>query len=310
VIGTGGEQEKQAMGREIVITGCNGWIGGHVAAALQTRGWSVTGVSRAPEEASRRHPGTAWIGTGPELEEAVARAGVVLNLAGRHAFEQPWTPEYVEQMRTSRVETTRRVVAALATSAAADRVLVSGSGYPVYGDRGEELLPETATTSRDLAMGTIDADWEFAARPAADFGVRLVLLRLGLVLGADGGAFPVLREPFDAGSGIILGSGQQWMPWVHLDDATALIVRALEDQERHGVLHAVAPQSARHGEVAAALGVPCETTVPPEQVQNMLGGASELLLPSQRMVPQQALDDGFVFAHPEIAAAVKDLVSG
>lgn len=302
------------MARQVVVTGANGWIGGAVGATLHARGWDVTGVSRTPELARGRLPDWTWIGTGPELEAAVEDAGVVVNLAGRHPFEQPWTPAYEEAMRSSRVDTTRRVVAALEHSTVADRVLVSGSGYPVYGDADEQVVDEAHPRSRELVVGAIDADWEDAAQAAVAYGVRLVILRFGLTLGGDGGALPVLRQPFDAGSGVILGSGRQWLPWIHIEDATRLIVEAVEDPRFHGPVNVVAPKPARHAELAGALadalGVPCETTVPDADVKAMLGGAAELLLASQRMVPRRAMDIGFVFTHPEITGAVKAIVAG
>lgn len=301
------------MDREIVVTGANGWIGGYVGRELAGRGWSVTGVSRNPEAARERRPGWSWIGTGPELDRAIVRAGTVLNLAGRHAFEQPWTPEYVEILRSSRLEITRRVVAALGESPVAKRLLVSASGYPVYGDAGEHPLTEDAAVSRELVLGAVDADWEEAAAPAGRTGARLAVLRIGLVLGADGGAFPVLRGPFDGGAGVVLGTGEQWVPWIHVEDATRLIADVVADPVYRGPVNVVAPQPARHAELAAALagalGVPCETAVPAEQVRAMLGGASELVLAGQRMVPARALAAGFTFRHPEVGGAVKDIVT-
>lgn len=302
------------MAREIVVTGGNGWIGGYVGDALHQRGWSVIGVSRTPEQARERRPQWSWIGTGPELEEAVTRTGVVLNLAGRHPFEQRWTPEYVEVMLRSRVDITERIVAALTVSTAPGRVLVSGSGYPVYGDRGDALVAEDTPVEREDVIDVVDALWEDAAMPAADAGCRLVILRTGLVLGNDGGAFPVLRQPFDAGAGVVLGSGRQWVPWIHLEDAVRMIVATVEDPAWSGPVNVVAPEPARHVELAEALaqalGVPCDTVVPAAQVTEMLGGAAALLLKSQRIVPTKAQAAGFSFAHPGLPAAVKDLVSG
>ena len=302
------------MRGEIVVTGANGWIGGYTGAALQRRGWTVTGVSRTPEVARERRPEWSWIGTGPELEEAVSRAGAVLNLAGRHPFEQRWTPEYVELMRSSRVDLTRRIVAALGESSTADRLLVSGSGYPVYGDAGDRLLTEDSPISQGRVLDAVDAEWEEAAAPARDSGCRLAILRIGLTLGADGGAFPVLRQPFDAGSGVVLGTGRQWVPWIHIEDTVRLITEIVENPAFAGPVNVVAPEPARHEELAAALaealGVPCDTVVPEEQVTAMLGGAADLLLGSQRMVPARATAEGFSFVHPVVTGAVKALVVG
>lgn len=300
------------MTREIVVTGASGWIGGYAATALQERGWSVTGVSRTPDQARDRRPDLAWIGTGTELDETVTRIGAVLNLCGRHPFEQPWTTDYVGQMRSSRIDTTRRIAAALARSAAPDPLLVSGSGYPVYGDAGERSLPDDAPVSRGLVSGAMDADWEDAAAPAGETGARLVLLRIGLTLGNDGGAFPVLRQPFDAGAGIVLGSGRQWLPWIHREDTIRLITEIVENSAYRGPVNLVSPEAVRYADFAGALAqrmeIPCDTVVPAEAVAAQLGGAAELLLSSIRMVPRKAADAGFAFVHPTLADAVEDLV--
>ena len=223
-----------------------------------------------------------------------------------------WTPEYVEQMGESRIETTRRIASALGRSRAERRLLVSGSGYPIYGDTGEELLTEDAPESRDLVAGAMDVDWEGAARAAASSGVRLVLLRLGLVLGHDGGAFPTLRQSFDNGTGAVLGTGRQWVLRIHIADAARLVVATLDDDGYRGPVNVVAPQPARHADlaaaIAAALGTGDLTTVPADQVAAMLGGASELLLTSQRAVPTLASARGFAFEHADIGQAVKDIV--
>jgi uncharacterized protein (TIGR01777 family) len=273
----------------------------------------VTGVSRTPEAARARHPEYAWIGCGSQLEETVARTGTVLNLAGRHPFEQPWTPDYVAQMRSSRIDLTRRIVSALTGSSAATRLLVSGSGYPVYGDAGERTLADDAPVSRSLVAGAMDADWEEAAVPAAAAGARLVLLRLALTLGNDGGAFPVIRRPFDGGAGVVLGSGRQWLPWISLADAVRLIVATVENPAYTGPVNVVAPRPARYAELAAALGaalrVPWETAVPAEAVAAQLGGACELLLSSIRMVPERALAAGFAYTYPDIAGCVGHLAA-
>lgn len=302
------------MNREIVITGANGWIGSYAGCELGRRGWRVTGVSRTPDEARERRPEWSWVGLeGDALERAVQRAGAVLNLAGRHVLEQKWTPEYLQEMRDSRLRTTRRVVTALRRSSASRRVLASASGYPVYGNAGEEPVAEDRPVSRELVSGAMDDDWERAANAADDGGIRVALLRLGLVLGHDGGAFPVLREPFDAGTSVVLGSGQQWMPWVHVDDVARLVADVIDDDDYHGPVNLVAPQPARHADfvaaLASALGATGCTRVPAEQVETMLGGAAELLLASQRMTPTSALRRGFLFEHADVTSAVKDLVT-
>jgi uncharacterized protein len=301
------------MSNQVVVTGANGWIGGHACRVLHRLGWDVVGVSRTPGPAREAHPRWRWIGVGDELEQAVTEAGRVLNLAGRNAFEQPWTAEFVDAMRSSRIGTTERIVDALARTRAVDPVLVSASGYPVCGDGGERELDDELPASRELVLGDIDAEWEAVAARAAGGPARVAIMRIGLVLGADGGGFPVLRRPFDAGHGVVLGSGRQWLPWIHLVDVVGLLVEALTDPAYRGVVNAVAPQPARHADLSRAIGeargVPWQDRVPAERVAEALGGASELLLHSHRLVPARALAHGFDFAHPEITGAVRDIVA-
>lgn len=295
---------------EIVVTGATGWLGRAACSRLEGRGWSVTGVSRDPDKAYRQFPERSWIGVGEEFEDAVAGAGVVLNLAGRNVLEQPWSADFVQAMRTSRLETTERIVTALAR-AGQPTVLVSASGYPVYGDTGEREADEQFPASRGLVVGAIDADWEDVARAGATSG-RVALARIGLVLGDDGGAFPMLRQPFDAGAGVVLGSGRQWMPWIHYTDAARLLTDMVENPAYDGAVNLVAPGPVRHEEfaaaLAAALGVPCGTRVPEDQVRSSAGGAAELLLASIKMRPTVAMSTGFEFRHPRIDTAIASLV--
>lgn len=299
--------------QDVVVTGANGWIGGRVGSLLQERGLRVIGVSRHPELARARHPEWRWIGTGPELEEAVERAGVVVNLAGRNPVERPWTPEFVTEMRVSRIRTTERIVAALRRSPMPERILVSGSGALGYGNTGQDSVTEDDAIRRELVLGDMVVDWEAAASPVEEAGVRLVVARIGVVLGAEAGAFPMLRAPFDNGAGLVFGTGRQWVPWVHIADAAQLIVDAVLDVVYRGPLNVVAPNPARHAEIVAAigevLGVPRTNVVPAEQVARMLGPAAEMVLASQRLVPRRAAAAGFVFRHPDLAGAIKQILT-
>lgn len=296
---------------QVVVTGAGGWIGSRVGAALQERGRAVVGVSRDPEAARARQPGWTWVGTGPQLDEAVAAAGAVVNLGGRNVFEQRWTPEYVETMRRSRVDLTRRVVAALARHDG-PRVLVSASGFTVCGDAGEVELPDDVPASRSLVLGDVYADWEECALEASA-SARVVIARIGVVLGPDHGAFDFFRRPFVEGRGSVLGPGDQWVPWIHVEDVVGLLVAGLEDDRYRGPVHVVAPQPARHrelaAELAASVGAPVGPVEPAETVRDRLGPAAEMIVTSQRMVPARARELGYRFRHPDLAGTVADLVA-
>lgn len=302
------------MDGSVVITGANGWIGGKLAHRLLARGVSVVGVSRTPDVARERLPQARWIAPDGALEEAVAASGRVVNLAGRHLLEQPLDDAFKEAVRASRLDLTQRIVEALRRSPAAETVLVSGSGYPVYGDRGEAVVDEDTPITRGGGfVQRLDADWEEAAAAAAVFGTRVVLARIGLVLGTDGGALPALRQSFDAGTGLVLGSGEQWLSWIHIDDAAALLDALLTDPAYRGPVNVVAPEPVRYRDFARALadqlGVPCEIVVPPEGVYGQMGEAAELVLASIRAEPRRASARGFPFEHPRLDKAIAACVA-
>ncbi len=300
------------MSKQVVITGANGWIGGKLARHLSTSGWDITGVSRTPQDAQAKLPDINWVGLDDAFDDAVQRAGAMVNLAGRNLLEQSWDDDFKAAMYQSRIDLTKRVVKALQEGTTDEKVLVSASGYPIYGNTGDKPVTEEQPISRSSFLYALDADWEDAARTAELFGARVAVVRIGLVFGADGGAFPVLKQPFDQGMGVILGTGDQWIPWIHIDDIVALLAQALTDPRYQGPINAVAPNPVQQREfaqvLAGALGKPCEVTVPAPQVRQSMGEASELVLMSSRLVPQQAMSFGFEFRYPEIDGAIGSLV--
>jgi uncharacterized protein len=273
------------MSNEIVVTGASGWLGAHTSRVLSRLGWDVVGVSDNPLAARAGRPRWRWIGTETELESTVERVGRVLDL-GVQSREPT-------DGRAARAEVTRRVVRALSRSAVDDPVLIRAGGCCV--DRDE----------RELGEGPADL-----VAPRA----RVAIMRIGLVLGADGGVFPSMRRPFDEGHGVLLGSGRQWLPWIHLTDAVGLLVEAISDPAFVGSVNVVAPEAARYVDLARAtgdvLGVPWETRVPEDQAVRMFGEASELLLHNHRLAPPTTLPCLFCFAHPDITSAVEDILHG
>jgi uncharacterized protein (TIGR01777 family) len=295
------------MSNEVLITGARGWIGGHLARRMTAAGWRVTGVSRTPEAAPEL-AGCTWISAGPELDEAVARIGVVVNLAGRHPFEQRWDEGYKTAMYDSRVGLTRRIVAALEVSSVRERILVSGSGFPVYGDAGEIELTEDVPVAGEPFVARMDAEWERVAETAARSGVRVVLARIGLALGSDGGALPMLRAAAEAGNPQSFGTGSQWVPWVHIDDVVELLLRAVTDAHWAGPVNLAAPAPARHraliDALAALSGATSVTAVSEGETRAALGEAADILLLSGRIVPRRALGLGYRFRHDDLTEAL------
>lgn len=284
------------MSNEVVVTGASGWIGAHTSRVLHRLGWTVIGVSRTPRAAHEKYPRWRWIGTGVELDRAVERAGRVIDVGPRNA----WAGELVADVPSGRLALTERIVGVLSCSGVQDPVLVTLGGCPVRGGGGEPVL------------GGLDAAREETIRAA--LGARVVIIRTGLVLGVDGGVFPLLRRPFDHGHGVVLGSGSQWLPWIHLTDIVGLLVEAMADAAYSGSITSVAPRPARYVELARAvgdvLGVPWEVRMPEDQVLREFGQDAELLLRGLRMCPDEALARAFSFAHPHIGGAVEDLLAG
>lgn len=289
------------------ILGVSGFVGHGLPALLAANGLAVTGVSRSGTGAI---PGIKRWQTPDTLDFAGHR--VVINLAGE-SVAQRWSPETCQRLHESRVDVTRRVVAAIRRLPAGARpaVLVNASAVGYYGDGGELVLTESAEPGRGY-LADLCRDWEAAALEAEALGVRVVRLRLGVVLGRGGPAFERLRRVFRLGIGGRLGSGRQWMGWIHLDDLRAAIVHAAFSDTLQGAVNATAPGPLRNAEftrlLGAALHRPALLPVPGFALKLALGGFGAALLESQQALPEALVRDGFRFRFPELAGALEDLV--
>lgn len=300
----------------IVVTGGTGFIGRALIPNLQGRNHGIVVASRDPEAAKARlAPGTATCPlSGDGLRAALRGSGAVVNLAGEPVAEGRWTAEKKARIRSSRVDATMRLVEDLASLPPGERpsVLISGSAVGWYGETGEDERDESAPAAGDFLARTC-RDWEDAARGAERLGMRVVLLRTGVVLGRGGGALAALETPFRMFVGAPLGNGANWFPWVHLDDLVAMIGFALERPDVRGPINGVAPECARQvqvcRELARRLHRPCWPGVPRPLVRLLFGEKSAVLLASQRIVPRVALDKSFAFRFRTIDAAMADLVS-
>jgi uncharacterized protein (TIGR01777 family) len=282
----------------ILLTGGTGFIGAALAAALQARGDEVVVVSR-------RGPVT-W----DLLEDEVARADAVVHLAGEPIADARWTPERLERIRSSRVDTTRRIALALATRPH-PKVFVSGSAVGIYGMRLDDVICDESTPAGDDVLARIVVDWEAAAAPARGAGVRLAHPRIGIVLG-HGGALAKMRKPFELFAGGPIGTGRQWLSWIHVSDAVRALIFAIDRESLSGPFNVVAPAPATMNDFARALGKalgrPSFFRVPAIALRAALGdGVAELLLTGQRAVPRRLLEAGFEFELPTLDEALRDL---
>ena len=244
------------------------------------------------------------------LVETLAHCDAVVNLAGESIAAGRWTHRRKEALVASRVGVTERVVDAL-LAAERPRVLVSASATGFYGDRGDERLDEESGGGAGF-LADLCRDWEAATTRAVEGGVRVVSLRMGVVLGREGGALAKLLRPFRAGLGGVLGSGRQFVSWIHLHDLVEVVAAALSDERFRGPLNAVAPQPVTNRELTGALGRaldrPTRLPVPRASLRLVLGEGASALFESQRVFPKRLLEVGFRFRFPMVDDALWDLL--
>jgi uncharacterized protein (TIGR01777 family) len=305
------------MPDKVLIAGATGLIGTALAAACARDGLAVAALVRDPARAAPRLPGAtlhAWDGTkGPPPAAAFEGVDVVVNLMGESIGGKRWSPAQKQRLRDSRVLATRALVDGLRERAKRPRALVQASGIAVYGDRGDDILTETSSVGAGF-LAELARDWEAEAQKAADLGVRVVIMRSGLVLSRAGGFLSKILTPFRLGVGGHVGTGKQWLPWIHVDDEIGLIRHAMANPSIEGLLNAVAPEPVTNAEFTTALGRalrrPTALAAPAFALRLALGGemAEELLLASQRAMPVRTLETGYKYVQPLLEPALKDLV--
>jgi uncharacterized protein (TIGR01777 family) len=285
----------------VLVTGGTGLVGRSLRKALAAAGHSVTVVSREP----MRVPGRAvgW----DDLDAIMPEVDAVVNLAGASIADGRWTAKRKAAIRRSRVQGTRALVLAMERSARKPQVFVSASAVGFYGPHDDEELDETAANGEGF-LASVCRAWEREASAAETAGVRVVLLRLGVVLAPQGGALGRMLIPFRACVGGVLGSGRQWMSWVHVDDVVGLVLMALQTEELVGPVNATAPNPVTNRDFTKALGRvlerPAVLPVPGMALRLVLGEMASMLLTGQRVVPTAAAEAGYEFRHPEIAGAL------
>jgi uncharacterized protein (TIGR01777 family) len=247
----------------------------------------------------------------PEAEPAPASAfdgaDTVFHLAGEPVAEGRWNAEKKRRIRDSRVLGTRNLVAALLALPVRPKVLVSASGVDYYGDRGDEELRESSAKGGGFLADVCEA-WEAEARVAERVGIRVVTARIGMVLAPRGGALARMLLPFRLGIGGKLGDGQQWVPWVHLDDAVGLLLHAARDERLRGPLNVVSPEPVTNAEftreLGHVLGRPALLPVPRLALRAAIGELSQAVLDSKRVLPAAALEAGYTFAYARLGPAL------
>lgn len=295
----------------IGITGGFGFIGSALGQEARRRGHEVVVFSR------KSQPPPPWavecrvldLGAGPVLN--VSGLDALVHLAGESVLGY-WTDKKKRQIRESRIPVTQAIVTALKAAPGGPKVFLCASGTGAYGHRGHEILTEKSSMGGGF-LAEVCRDWENAANGARTIpGMRVVLLRTGMVLGEGGGGWPLLKKIFSLRLGSRLGDGKQWVPWIHLDDEVGLILHALENAACEGPFNLSAPNPVTNAEmtrqIAAAVGTSPFIPAPAFGIKLLMGEMSSAVLESQRALPQAALDTGYVFKHPGFREAVDALV--
>lgn len=298
---------------DILLTGGTGLLGRALCAALLAEGHRLTVLSRRPAKVA------ALCGAGVQSLSSLddwhsgRHFDAVINLAGEPIVDAPWTAARKQRLWDSRVALTSQLVAAIERAERKPAVLLSGSAVGVYGDSGEAVCSDAMVNplANDFGANLCTA-WEAAARKAELFGVRVCLLRTGLVLARQGGLLARLRLPFSLGLGGRLGNGRQWMSWIHIEDWVNAVRLLLATETASGAYNLTAPQAVRNAEftnvLAAALHRPACFAVPGFALRLLLGQRAYLLLGGQRVSPERMQALGFVFQHPALDDALRSVV--
>lgn len=297
---------------KIAVTGGTGFIGRVLVDSLLSEGHDVAVLSRNPARVAAGR-GVLWLaGASRQWEDEVRSAGAVINLAGENIGGGRWTEERKKRLIESRLAATDVLVRAVGQERDLSRVFVSASAIGYYGSRGDEVLTESSTPGDDF-LARLTQSWESAAL-AAEESRRVVVLRFGIVLAADGGALAEMIRPFRLFAGGPVGTGAQWMSWIDRDDAIAMIRWAITNPDARGAFNATAPNPVRNREFAKELGRalhrPSLVRAPAFALRSAFGEMAEaLLLSSTRVLPQRAVEAGFQFRVPDLPASLAHVMS-
>lgn len=296
----------------ILITGGTGFIGSALVKSLVEQGHAVTVLSRSPDKV------TEICGSGVNALRSLTHLKaedsyqVIINLAGAPIFDARWSEARKQLIRDSRIGLTEHLISSIARMTVKPELLISGSAIGYYGDQGDTVLTEQSTPYEDFS-NQLCAYWEATARQAEQFGVRVCLIRTGLVIAKGGGFLQRMLPVFRLGLGGRLGNGRQWLSWIHRQDWINIAQTMIVDSTMNGAYNATAPNPVTNAEftriLAQRLNRPALMTVPAWLLNALLGEMSQLLLGSQRVMPERLLAQGFEFQYDNLSAALNEALS-
>jgi len=279
----------------ITITGASGLIGSKLTAALTQRGDEVTKVSL-------RH--------GPPDPADLAGRDAIVHLAGENVAQR-WNDRTRKAILESRERGTRQLVESIANADPRPRVLISSSAVGYYGPHGDELLDEQTPPGHDF-LAEVCVIWEREAEKAAELGLRVVKVRTGVVLDADGGALSKMLLPFKLGGGGPVAGGRQYMPWIHVDDVVGIYLRAIDDPAWDGAVNATAPDPVTNRTFSKALGKalhrPAVAPIPGAAIRLLYGDMAEIVTKGQRVIPKRTVELGYTYQHADLDEALEAAV--
>ena len=303
---------------KVAITGATGFVGSRLVERLQKQNINVVVLTRNVARAQSVFPATAFPNveiiatptTSDAWQSAIAGCDGVVNLAGESIAESRWTPERKQEILNSRKLITEKIVEAIKNTNPKPSVLVNASAIGYYGTSETASFDENSSSGNDF-LAQVCQTWEAQAQLVKEAGVRLVILRLGIVLG-NGGALGKMITPFKLFAGGPLGSGKQWFSWVHLDDVVNLILQALTKPEMEGVYNATAPNSVRMAELCSTMGQimnrPSWLPVPAFALEALLGDGAIVVLEGQQVLPNRTLSTGYAYQYPDLQSALVEIL--
>ncbi len=300
---------------KVAITGATGFVGSRLVEQLLLKGHQPLILTRNQAKAVSAFPNVEIVAYTPnqsgDWQKAIAGCDGVVNLAGEPIAETRWTPERKQEIFDSRKLGTKKIVEAIAQAEPKPAVLINASAIGYYGTSETASFDETSPSGNDF-LAKVCQDWEAEAQQVKDAGVRLVILRLGIVLG-DGGALAKMIPPFQLFAGGPIGTGRQWFSWIHRDDLVNLIIEALTSPKMEGIFNATAPNPVRMSELCHSLGEvlhrPSWLPVPSFALEALLGEGAKVVLEGQQVLPKKTTSYGFKYQYPTAKQALTEILS-
>lgn len=298
---------------KILITGATGLIGRRLTERLLGQSHHIMALTRSPSRAAKVLDPQVLLWESLEDKTSLDGFDAVINLAGEPIADKRWTKDQKQKLCDSRWQVTERLTTLINASQKPPSVFISGSAVGYYGDQGQALVPEDEPPNKQFTW-QLCARWEALALAAESDRTRVCLLRTGVVLASKGGALAKMVLPFRAGLGGPFGDGQQYMPWIHIDDMVNGIIFLLMHETLNGPFNMVSPYPARNEQFSALLGEvlhrPAFMRVPAGAVRLLMGESAVLVLGGQRAVPRRLEDAGFTFGHQELKEALESILKG